>query len=458
MDSQNQGSSEVSAGTGAATRVAPDAAAALAACEAALARARARVLELEEQCENGAASEQLLLDWLTEQGLLVYHERCQRPDGAPGSAWVLLSPAVVNGSAMQAWHPHTAAGALRALLRSRDLPAVPAVPAPTGELAEEDWEPFAPEETVLSDERIAFIGKRALEKCFGTEAQHIYIAREVERAVREGLWAEPPALSCEAELGHAPVPAPALALAAVVTPVEPVCEADVSAIQPWGWHAGDGSPAHPAARVAQWPAHNRQRMQHAVYSEVDALARGAKVRRTPEGEVVRAVSLPVDYWYVVETESGRAGLTCDQFFRHAVRLAQRDAAQARGELVAGSLGPMALASPLTEQLGPALPDLAVPQDWHESSEQKLSEQRCCDGWNACRAEMIVYAEALVAAERERWAPTDAAIKEAVYEQCPDFDEWHEGPNLDDVLAIVRRVCGPNGKAQPNTTAKPHNLK
>ena len=37
-------------------------------------------------------------------------------------------------------------------------------------------------------------------------------------------------------------------------------------VRPWGRHAGDGTPAHPAERVDQWPAHNRDRMRHAVYS------------------------------------------------------------------------------------------------------------------------------------------------------------------------------------------------
>ena len=34
----------------------------------------------------------------------------------------------------------------------------------------------------LTDEQIVMIGRRAMDKCTGTEAQHIYIAREVERA------------------------------------------------------------------------------------------------------------------------------------------------------------------------------------------------------------------------------------------------------------------------------------
>ena len=34
----------------------------------------------------------------------------------------------------------------------------------------------------LTDEQILMIGARALDKCFGTESQHVYITREVERA------------------------------------------------------------------------------------------------------------------------------------------------------------------------------------------------------------------------------------------------------------------------------------
>lgn len=32
---------------------------------------------------------------------------------------------------------------------------------------------------------------------------------------------------------------------------------------------------------------------------------------------------------------------------------------------------------------------------------------------------------------------DAAIDSAIYNQCPDFDNWHEGPSIDDIKAIVR---------------------
>ncbi len=35
----------------------------------------------------------------------------------------------------------------------------------------------------LTDEEILMIGRRALDKCYGTDAQHVYIAREVERAL-----------------------------------------------------------------------------------------------------------------------------------------------------------------------------------------------------------------------------------------------------------------------------------
>lgn len=58
-------------------------------------------------------------------------------------------------------------------------------------------------------------------------------------------------------------------------------------------------------------------------------------------------------------------------------------------------------SALCDQLGLELPGPLAPQEWHESSEQKLSEERYCDGWNACRAEMIKYMAALVATERKR---------------------------------------------------------
>ena len=56
-------------------------------------------------------------------------------------------------------------------------------------------------------------------------------------------------------------------------PLMPAVGAQVErGVRPWGWHAGDGTPAHPAERVAQWPAHNRERMRYAVYAEADTLA------------------------------------------------------------------------------------------------------------------------------------------------------------------------------------------
>ena len=48
--------------------------------------------------------------------------------------------------------------------------------------------------THLTDEQILMIGRRALGKCTGTDAQHIYIAREVERA----LASQPAAVSASA--------------------------------------------------------------------------------------------------------------------------------------------------------------------------------------------------------------------------------------------------------------------
>jgi len=35
----------------------------------------------------------------------------------------------------------------------------------------------------VTDEQILLIGRRALDKCHGTDAQHLYIAREVERHI-----------------------------------------------------------------------------------------------------------------------------------------------------------------------------------------------------------------------------------------------------------------------------------
>ncbi len=36
-------------------------------------------------------------------------------------------------------------------------------------------------------------------------------------------------------------------------------------VKPWGWHSGDGTPAHPADKVERWPDHNRKRMTEPVY-------------------------------------------------------------------------------------------------------------------------------------------------------------------------------------------------
>lgn len=40
--------------------------------------------------------------------------------------------------------------------------------------------------------------------------------------------------------------------------------------------------------------------------------------------------------------------------------------------------------------------------------------------------------------------SDEQIKSAIYKQCPDFDEWHEGPSIDDVIAIVKAAHGIKG--------------
>lgn len=78
---------------------------------------RARVLELEAQCEAGAASEQRWIDWLVATGLLRYHNACHRPDGSHGPAWVLRAPSVIDGDSCVAWHAESAAGALREFLK-----------------------------------------------------------------------------------------------------------------------------------------------------------------------------------------------------------------------------------------------------------------------------------------------------------------------------------------------------
>lgn len=86
-----------------------------------IARLRARVLELEAQCEAGAASEQRWIDWLVATGLLHYHNACHRPDGSHGPAWVLRTPRVINGDACVAWQAESAAGALREFLKAPNV-------------------------------------------------------------------------------------------------------------------------------------------------------------------------------------------------------------------------------------------------------------------------------------------------------------------------------------------------
>jgi hypothetical protein len=81
-------------------------------------RLRARVLDLEAQCEAGAASEQRWLDWLVAQGLLHYYPFCKRPDGSNGPAWVLRRAYMTDGDSCEAWHADSAAGALQAFLRA----------------------------------------------------------------------------------------------------------------------------------------------------------------------------------------------------------------------------------------------------------------------------------------------------------------------------------------------------
>ena len=81
-------------------------------------RLRARALELEAQCEAGAASEQTWIDWLVAQGLLHYYPHCQRPDRSNGPAWVLRRAYMTDGGSCEAWHATSAAGALREFLRA----------------------------------------------------------------------------------------------------------------------------------------------------------------------------------------------------------------------------------------------------------------------------------------------------------------------------------------------------
>ena len=73
-------------------------------------------------------------------------------------------------------------------------------------------------------------------------------------------------------------------------------------VGPWGWHAGDGTPAHPDERVAQWPAHNRGRMQHVVYdqSALDAAVaaereRWQRIARTAQN-VTTGCTDKIDYF------------------------------------------------------------------------------------------------------------------------------------------------------------------
>lgn len=35
--------------------------------------------------------------------------------------------------------------------------------------------------------------------------------------------------------------------------------------------------------------------------------------------------------------------------------------------------------------------------------------------------------------------SDEKIEAALYAQCPDFDEWHEGPSTDDIRAVARAI-------------------
>lgn len=38
--------------------------------------------------------------------------------------------------------------------------------------------------------------------------------------------------------------------------------------------------------------------------------------------------------------------------------------------------------------------------------------------------------------------TDEQIDACVYKQCPDFDQWHEGPSIDDCRSIARATAAP----------------
>lgn len=48
-----------------------------------------------------------------------------------------------------------------------------------------------------------------------------------------------------------------------------------------------------------------------------------------------------------------------------------------------------------------VPDSIEPESWYESSEQRLSEQRYCDGWNACRTAMLACAAPLTGGDERR---------------------------------------------------------
>lgn len=49
--------------------------------------------------------------------------------------------------------------------------------------------------------------------------------------------------------------------------------------------------------------------------------------------------------------------------------------------------------PLYTHPAPSVPEAIEPESWHESSEQKLSEESYCKGWNACRAAMLAAKDA-----------------------------------------------------------------
>lgn len=61
-----------------------------------------------------------------------------------------------------------------------------------------------------------------------------------------------------------------------------------------------------------------------------------------------------------------------------------------------------------------------------------------------------YAQQAIAKATQTADVTDAAIDSAIYNQCPDFDDWYEGPSIDDIRAIVRAAMiaakeGTNGE-------------